>query len=144
MQYWVINQAGQIVASIPDTDPDFQRVLQKPQYRAPAWVQPVGAPAPVAPPSQDWATPPPAPHPSRARQAVRMSAPLESAAYRIRHVPTGKFLTSGLKPEDADPRKIKNWLSEGDARNAIAHAVRRGIAARSEFEIVPVQSDMQS
>ncbi len=128
--YLMMDQTtGQIVAAVPAADPDVQRVLAK--YRFPTAPTPVAAPAPQA--TIAW-TPAAAARPEKYARA-----PKDNTVYKIRHVPSGRFLAMGLDPNSH--KLPKTWVSHGDARNAVAAAVRHGRGARSEFEIVAVPLD---
>jgi hypothetical protein len=129
MPYSVFGPDGHFVAFIADTDPDLQRALHNTQYRVPALVVAAPAPAPKAPVA--WAQPAAAAKPARPHANTRQ----EDVSYRVRHVPTGRFLGEGLDPNKSTAPKI--WPNHGNVKNAVSHAVRRGLGDRSDFEIVP-------
>lgn len=142
MPYWVFDQTGQIAAVVSESDPDLQRVLAKPQNRAPAWVAPQ-MPGAMAAPQPAWTPQAQAPvawaQPAPQTTAVRRhpaSVADGDTVYRVRHVPTGRFLGEGLDPrKDIAP---KTWPNRGNAKNAVSHAIRRGLGSEKEFEIVPL------
>jgi hypothetical protein len=143
MAYWVLDANGHLVAVVPENDPDMQRVLLRAQRPvptvAPPVQQPVAAPAssrtlPQAPSwspqvATQWA-------PTATRTAPRRQKDETGVIYRVKHVPTGRFLGTGLDPNEDKTPKV--WSKLGDARNAVSHAVRRRLASANEYEIVPM------
>lgn len=123
--YWVLDSNGAVVAVVSPTDPDMKRVLSKAQSplarKSPPVAPKRSAPAPAA--RAPWA---PAP-----KQAAVQH---ESAVFRIRHVPTGKFLGASLDPTTLTP--AKTWVSAKNARTAITHAVRKNRGTYADYEIV--------
>ncbi len=130
MAYWVLNEDGQAVAVVAKSDPDIQRILERAQQT------PMLAPTlATGMHSQHTATTSRAPAALKPKAAAAKPKPAGVLVFQIRHVPTGRFLTNGLDHKDNKPPKY--WATNGHAKNAISHAVRRGLGSLNEFEIVP-------
>jgi hypothetical protein len=129
--YVVLDEHGKFVAVVQAAD--LEPILAR-TGRAAARVTP-----PVPHDHDQTVSQVPRPLGSSRPAAAPKPKPGQKVAFRIRHLSTGKFLATGLKLDTKQPPNF--WATEGNAKQAIAAAVNRGLGARTEYEIVPTMID---